>query len=246
MKFTWQWLQEHLHTEKDLSEILSCLPMIGLEVEEVTDKSEKLREFVIAKITECKQHPNADRLKILNVDDGSNLNYQIICGAPNAQKGLIGVLAKPGTFIPGTGINLDVGIIRGEKSFGMMCSEKELEMSNEHDGIIELDSDAVIGEKFYKYAGFDDPVISVSITPNRPDCLGVRGIARDLAAAGFGTLKPLKFKKIKGNFASPKKFSIDKDVLSKGLVPIISSRYFRNLSNKMSPKWMKNRLEAIG
>ena len=246
MKFTWLWLKDHIQTDENISKIVSCLPMIGLEVDEVIDKSKNLKEFVIGKVNECKQHPNADRLKILSVDDGSGNYHQVICGAPNAKKGLIGVFARIGTYIPGTGINLDVGTIRGEKSFGMMCSEKELEISDEHDGIIELDKDAIIGEKYYKYAGYDDPVINISVTPNRADCLGVRGIARDLAATGLGTLKPLKFKKITESFRSPIKFEIDKKVFSRGLVPTISSRFYKNLNNKKSPKWMSQRLEAIG
>ena len=246
MKFTWNWLLDHLQTEKSLTEILSILPMLGIEIENLEDKSQILKDFIIAKVIDAKQHPNADRLKILYIDDGTNSSHQVICGAPNAKKGLIGVFAKPGTIIPSNGLKLEVGSIRGEKSFGMMCSERELEISDEHDGIIELSSDAKIGEKFYKYFGFDDPVITISITPNRPDCLGVRGIARDLAAAGFGKLKPLKFKYVKGEFKSPKTFCIDKNVFSKGLVPSISSRYFKNLKNDKSPKWMSQRLEAIG
>ncbi len=246
MKFTFNWLLEHLDTDRSLEEITEKLSMLGLEVEDVTDKSQKLKDFVIAKVIEEKPHPNADRLKILSVDDNSGDIHQVICGAPNAKKNLIGVFAKPGMYIPGIDLKLAVGEIRGEKSYGMMCSERELEMSDEHDGIIELDESADIGKSFLEWSGLGDPVITIGITPNRADCLGVRGIARDLAASGFGKLKPLNIKEIKGTFESPIEFSISKELNEKKLVPSLTSRYFRKLNNCQSPKWMQQRLIAIG
>ena len=246
MRFTLNWLLEHLDTDKSLNEITDKLSMLGLEVEEVTDKSQKLKDFIIAKVIDEKPHPNADRLKILSVDDNSGDIHQVICGAPNAKKNLIGVFAKPGVYIPGINLKLAVGEIRGEKSYGMMCSERELEISDEHDGIIEIDENVKIGSSFLEWSGLGDPVITIGITPNRADCLGVRGIARDLAASGFGNLKPLKIKEIKGTFESPKQFSISKELNTKKLVPSLTSRYFRGLNNNQSPKWMQQRLIAIG
>ena len=246
MKFTWSWLKDHLDTDKSIKEITETLSMIGLEVENIEDRSEKIKDFCIAKITNCKTHPNADRLKILSVDDGSGTIHQVICGAPNAREGLVGVFAKPGMFIPGTGVNLEIGEIRGEKSFGMMCSERELEISDEHDGIIELSTDANLGERYVSWMGIEDPIITIGITPNRADCLGVRGIARDLSAAGMGDLKNIKVNSIKGSFKSPKSFKISKEIIEKGLVPIVTSRYFRKLKNGPSPKWMQQRLISIG
>ncbi len=246
MKFTWKWLNDHLETDKSLDEIAEILPMLGLEVDNIENKAERLKEFKIAKVIDSKPHPNADRLKVLTVDDASGEIHQVVCGAPNARKGLIGVFASPGMYIPGTGINLKVGEIRGEKSFGMMCSEKELEISDDHDGIIELDEKAVIGKEYVNWAGLDDPVISIGITPNRADCLGVRGVAQDLSAANMGKLKPLKFNQVKSYFESPKNFKISEDFLCKGLVTIIVGRYFRGLNNGQSPQWMRQRLKAIG
>ena len=246
MKFTWNWLKDHLETDKNINEIAEILPMLGLEVDNIENKADKLKEFTIAKVLECKVHPNADRLKILSVDDASGKIHQVICGASNVRKGLIGVFASPGMHIPGTGLDLKVGEIRGEKSFGMMCSEKELEISDDHEGIIELDEGAIVGQKYVKWSGIDDPVISISITPNRPDCLGVRGIAQDLAAAKMGDLKSLKSIKVNSSFESPKSFKISNEVSCKGLVPIVIGRYFRNLTNGESPQWMRQRLTAIG
>ena len=246
MKFTLNWLFDHLETDKTLQEITNKLSMIGLEVEDIDDKSEKLKDFLIAKVIDARPHPNADRLKILSVDDNSGNLHQVICGAPNARKDLVGVFAKPGMYIPGTNLKLTVGEIRGEKSYGMMCSERELEISDEHDGIIELESDVEIGGNYAKWAGLDDPIITIGITPNRADCLGVRGIARDLAASGCGRLKPLNLKNINGTFESPKIFSVSEEVNEKKLVPVLTSRYFKNLSNCNSPRWMQQRLTAIG
>ena len=246
MKFTLNWLFDHLETDKTFQEITNKLSMIGLEVEEIDDKSEKLKDFIIAKVVDARPHPNADRLKILSVDNNSGDLHQVICGAPNARKDLVGVFAKPGMYIPGTNLKLSVGEIRGEKSYGMMCSERELEISDEHDGIIELESDAKIGENYAKWSGLDDPIITIGITPNRADCLGVRGIARDLAASGCGRLKPLNLKNVKGTFESPKIFSVSEEVNEKKLVPVLTSRYFKNLSNCQSPRWMQQRLTAIG
>ncbi|MEO0638023.1 MAG: YtpR family tRNA-binding protein, partial [Pseudomonadota bacterium] len=188
MKFTLSWLKDHLETEASLDQITEALTMIGLEVEEVDDKS-SLQPFVIAKVLSAEKHPDADKLRVLSVNTGAGDPVQVVCGAPNAETGLIGAFAAPGTYVPGLDVTLSVGKIRGVESFGMMCSERELEMSDEHDGIISLPDDAPVGTPFADYAGLNDPVIEIGITPNRPDALGVSGIARDLAAYGIGEVK---------------------------------------------------------
>ena len=206
MKFTLSWLKDHLETDASVEEIGRVLTDLGLEVEEIIDPAAKLRGFTIAKIVSAEQHPDADRLRVLRVetDEGEK---QIVCGAPNARAGLIGVLAKPGDYVPGIDTTLSVGKIRGIESHGMMASERELELSDEHNGIIELPSGEV-GQKFTDWLAANapekiDPVFDIKITPNRPDALGVRGVARDLAARGVGTLKPLREAEIEGVFASP-------------------------------------------
>jgi phenylalanyl-tRNA synthetase beta chain len=192
MKFTLSWLKDHLETEATLDEICIRLTEIGLEVEDVDDKA-AYKPFVIAKVLSAEKHPEADRLKVLSVDAGPDINggkpLQIVCGAPNARAGLVGALARPGDYVPGIDVTLGVGKIRGVESHGMMCSEKELNMSDSHDGIIDLPADAPIGTSFAAYAHLDDPVIEINLTPNRPDCTSIYGIARDLAASGLGTLK---------------------------------------------------------
>ncbi|WP_348642780.1 YtpR family tRNA-binding protein, partial [Mesorhizobium sp. J18] len=181
MKFTLSWLKEHLETEATLEEICERLTMIGLEVESVDDKA-ALKPFVIARVLTAEQHPDADKLRVLSVDTGDGQPLQVVCGAPNARAGLVGAFAKPGTYVPGIDTTIQVGKIRGVESFGMMCSERELQMSDEHSGIIDLPADAPVGTSFASYAGLDDPVIEINLTPNRPDCTSVYGIARDLAA----------------------------------------------------------------
>ncbi len=241
MKFSLSWLKNHLETTASVAEIAETLDRIGLEVEELIDPSVNLRNFVIAEITTAEQHPNADRLRLLNVFDGTN-NHQVVCGAPNAKAGLKGVFAKAGDVIPLYNEVLKVGKIRDVESFGMMCSEKELLLSDEHDGIIELSSEAVVGQS--ADTAFDiDVVFEVNITPNRAECLGVRGIARDLAAAGLGVLKPLDIAKISTNGACPISITIEDQIACPNYV----GRLIANVDNsKQSPEWLKKRLSSIG
>ncbi|WP_375607866.1 MULTISPECIES: phenylalanine--tRNA ligase subunit beta [unclassified Bartonella] len=244
MKFTLSWLKDHLETNASLDEICEKLTAIGLEVDHVDDRS-SLKGFVIAKVLTAIKHPDADKLQILSVDTGTATPVQVVCGAPNARAGLIGVLALPGTYIPGLDVTLSVGKIRGVESFGMMCSQAELELTNEHDGIIELPEDAPIGDSFAAYAGLDDPIIDIGLTPNRSDCTGVRGIARDLAAAGMGKLKELSLSKLEPSFETPLDVSLD---FSQGssLCLGFAWREVRNVQNGESPQWMQQRLNAIG
>ena len=188
MKFTLSWLKDHLETEATLDEIVAKLTAIGLEVEHVDDKS-RFKPFVIARVLTAQRHPDADKLQVLTVDTGDGRPpVQVVCGAPNARAGLVGAFAAPGTYVPGIDVTLGVGKIRGVESHGMMCSERELQLSDEHDGIIDLPEDAPVGTSFARYYGIDDPVIEINLTPNRPDCTSIHGIARDLAAAGLGRL----------------------------------------------------------
>ena len=189
MKFTLSWLKTHLETDATLQQITDTLTRIGLELESVEDRGAALAPFRIARVVEAVQHPNADRLRVCTVDTGSD-TVRVVCGAPNARTGMKGVFAPPGTFIPGTGITLKVGEIRGVRSAGMLLSEREMGLGEDHAGILDLPEDAPVGVPYARWAGLDDPVIDVSVTPNRGDCFSVRGIARDLAAAGIGTLKP--------------------------------------------------------
>ncbi|MEL6435272.1 MAG: phenylalanine--tRNA ligase subunit beta [Pseudomonadota bacterium] len=241
MKFTLSWLKDHLETDATLDAIVERLTMIGLEVEEVDDKS-AFAPFKIARVVSAEKHPDADKLKVLMVDAGDGKPVQVVCGAPNAREGLVGAFAAPGTYVPGIDITLSVGKIRGVESFGMMCSERELEMSDAHDGIIDLADDAPVGESFATYAGLDDPVIEIGLTPNRPDCTGVYGIARDLAASGLGTLKPHGIKPALGKGPCPVTVSI-KDA---DLCPGFALRMVKGVNNGPSPKWMQQRLIAIG
>lgn len=244
MKFTLSWLKDHLETDASLNEICDKLTAIGLEVDHVDDRS-SLKGFVIAKVLTATKHPDADKLQILSVDTGAGTPMQIVCGAPNARAGLVGVLALPGTYVPGLDVTLSVGKIRGVKSFGMMCSAAELELSSEHDGIIELPEDALIGGSFAAYAGLDDPVIDIGLTPNRSDCTGVRGIARDLAATGIGRLKELSLPQFNTSFETPLHVSLD-FMQSASLCLGFAWREVRNVQNGMSPQWMQQRLSAIG
>ncbi|MEL6920481.1 MAG: phenylalanine--tRNA ligase subunit beta, partial [Pseudomonadota bacterium] len=241
MKFTLSWLKDHLDTQASLDEIVETLTMIGLEVEEVDDKS-AFAPFRIARVVSAEKHPDADKLKVLSVDAGDGKPVQVVCGAPNAREGLIGAFAAPGTYVPGIDVTLSVGKIRGVESFGMMCSERELEMSDAHDGIIDLPGDAPVGESFASYAGLDDPVIEIGLTPNRPDCTGVYGIARDLAAAGLGTLKPTGITPVKSRGACPVSVTIE----DADLCPGFALRMVKGVKNAQSPKWMQQRLIAIG
>jgi len=196
MKFTLSWLKEHLDTTASLEEIRERLTMLGLEVEGITNAAETLKGFVVGYVVEAKQHPNADRLRVCMVDTGSGV-VQVVCGAPNARTGMKGIFAPTGSYIPGTDLHLKASKIRCEDSNGMLCSSRELQLGDDHSGIIDLPAEAKTGASAAEALGLDDPVIEIKVTPNRGDCLGVHGIARDLAAAGVGTLKPFKAERIK-------------------------------------------------
>jgi phenylalanyl-tRNA synthetase, beta subunit, non-spirochete bacterial len=243
MKFTLSWLKDHLDTEASLEEICERLTAIGLEVEDVDDKA-AYKPFVIAKVLSAEKHPEADRLKVLMVDAGDGKPVQIVCGAPNARVGLVGALARPGTYVPGIDVTLAVGKIRGVESHGMMCSEKELNISDNHDGIIDLPEDAPVGTSFAAYSGLDDPVIEINLTPNRPDCTSIYGIARDLAASGLGKLKAPKAPSFPVEGETPHEVKIMLD--DERLCPGFAYRLVRGVKNGPSPKWMQQRLLAIG
>jgi phenylalanyl-tRNA synthetase beta chain len=250
MKFTLSWLKHFLETDASAREIADTCTMIGLELEDLVSPADALAPFTIAHVIEARQHPNADRLRVCIVDAGPDINdgkpIQVVCGAPNARTGMKGVFAPAGTHIPGTGIDLKPGVIRGEESNGMLCSERELMLSEDHEGIIDLPEDAPLGEKYADYAGLDDPVIDVAITPNRPDALGVYGIARDLAAKKIGTLKPLAVEPVAGTFDSPIDVSLQFDDPSNGPCPLFVGRYVRGVRNGPSPDWMQKWLRAVG
>ena len=248
MKFTLSWLKDHLETSSSLDDILYALTDLGLEVEEVVNPAAKLSPFTIAKVLHAEKHPDADKLRVCRVltDEGEK---QIVCGAPNAREGITVVLCKPGDYVPGIDVTLGIGKIRGVESHGMMASERELELSDEHNGIIELPSGEV-GQKFIDWLAANrpaavDPMIHIKITPNRPDALGVRGVARDLAARGLGTLKPLVIPTIKGGFASPVQVEIAADTKTKAC-PHFAGRTIRGVTNGPSPDWLQARLKAIG
>ncbi len=248
MKFTLSWLKDHLETEAPLDDILYALTDLGLEVEDVTNPAARLAPFTLAKVLHAEQHPDADKLRVCRVltDEGEK---QIVCGAPNARAGITVVLCKPGDYVPGIDVTLGVGKIRGVESHGMMASERELELSDEHNGIIELPSGEV-GQRFVDWLAVNRPaavdtMIHIKITPNRPDALGVRGIARDLAARGLGTLKPLPIPAITGGFPCPIRVEIDPSLKTKGC-PLFAGRLIRGVTNGPSPAWLQARLMAIG
>ena len=251
MKFTLSWLKDHLETEAPLADILYALTDLGLEVEAVSDPVARLGAFRICKVIEAGPHPNADKLRLCRVatypdgPGGRIEEVQVVCGAPNARTGLVGVFAPVGTHVPGTGIDLKPGVIRGVASNGMLCSERELELSDAHDGIIELAADAPLGARYIDYAGLNDPMIHIKVTPNRPDALGIRGIARDLAARGLGQLKPLVAVAISGGFPSPVSVTIDPALKALGC-PLFAGRVIRGVKNRPSPAWLQQRLRAIG
>ena len=240
MKFTLSWLKTHLNTDADLSAILKGLTNIGLEVEGVESPAEKLGAFRIARVLTADPHPQADKLQVLTVDAGDG-PLQVVCGAPNARAGLIGVFGTEGAVVPVNGMVLKKTAIRGVESKGMMCSFRELELGEDHDGIIDLDPEAPIGQVYAQWAGLDDPVIDVSITPNRQDCMGVRGIARDLAAAGLGTLNAIIVPVIDGVEPGPNVRTDDTDGC-----PAFFARTVRGVTNGQSPEWMARRLKAVG
>ena len=245
MKFTLSWLKTHLETDRPLDEIATTLSMIGLEVESIEDRAKDLASFTVAYVKEARQHPNADRLRVCIVDTGSE-EVQVVCGAPNARTGMKGVFAAAGAYIPGTDMVLKPGTIRGEASNGMLVSEREMGLSDEHEGIIDLPEDAEVGTPFAAVLGLDDPVIDLGITPNRGDCLGVRGVARDLAAAGLGRLKPFDAAAVPGVFASPRRWLRDLPDELGAACPYVVGRTFRNVTNGPSPRWLQERLLAIG
>src|SRR5690242_4559682 len=245
MKLTLAWLKEHLETDHSLGEIADKLTMIGLEVERIDDKATRLAPFVIARVVEAKPHPNADRLRVCMVDTGDGKPIQVVCGAPNARTGMTGVFVPPGAFIPGKNMTLAVGTIRGVESRGMLVSEFELQISDDHDGIIDLPADAPVGEPYAKWAGLDDPVIEINLTPNRPDCAGVNGIARDLAAADMGRFKENTVKPLKGEFPCPVSVRLDFGA-TPSLCPAFALRLVRGVRNGPSPAWLQRRLTAIG
>ncbi len=244
MKFTLSWLKSHLETDATLAQIETRLTELGLEVEGVDDPAARLSGFIVAHVAEAEQHPNADRLRVCKVDTGSGI-IQVVCGAPNARAGLKVILAQPGTFIPVTGDVLKKGTVRGVESQGMMCSWRELGLGEDHDGIAELDPSLPVGTKLLDVISLD-PVIEISVTPNRADCLGVRGIARDLAASGLGVLKPLDVSAVPGGFKSPLAVRLDFPADATAACPIFVGRTIRGVKNGDSPDWLKNRLTAIG
>lgn len=241
MKFSLSWLNAHLDTDASLTEITDKLTDIGLELEGVENPADALRPFRVAKVIEAGPHPNADKLQLLKVDDGSAEPWQVVCGAPNARKDMVGVFGPPGTYIPGSDFTLKPAKIRDVESFGMMCSARELELGEDHDGIIELPADAPVGTSYADYAQIDDPVIDVAITPNRQDCMGVRGIARDLAAAGMGTLKPLDIASNARNGAGP-----DIAIDDPEGCPAFYGCTVSGVTNGASPDWMQARLKSAG
>jgi len=245
MKFTLSWLYDHLDSKADVNVIINTLTNIGLEVESVQDKEQEFKAFTVAQVTNVKKHPDADRLKVCDVKT-KNGNFQVVCGAHNVKTGMLGIFAPINTYISGTKLHLKKSKIRGIESCGMLVSEREMGISDEHEGIIEIDKSYQVGDSFAKIFGLDDPIIEINITPNRSDCLSVRGIARDLAAAGLGTLKEIKFEKIKGNFESNIKWKRNFNKNEDFLCPGVSGRLFKNINNIESPDWLKKKLKAIG
>jgi len=248
MKFSLGWLRQYLETGADAAAIAAKLNAIGIEVEEIEDPAERFAGFTVARVLTAAPHPDADKLQVLTVDTGSGDPLQVVCGAPNARAGLVGVLGRPGAVVPANGMELRKSAIRGVESNGMMCSSRELELGDDHDGIIELPADAPVGTPYPAYAGLDDPVIDVSITPNRQDCMGVRGIARDLAAAGLVTLRPLAevyrvavIAPVPGDGPAPDVRTDD----TQGC-PAFYGRVIRGVSNGPSPEWLQAALQGAG
>jgi phenylalanyl-tRNA synthetase beta chain len=241
MKTTVSWLKSHLDTAAGTDALVERLVMLGHDVDGVEDRGAGLGDFVTARVVSAEQHPQADRLRVCVVDNGT-AQIQVVCGAPNARAGMIGVFGKAGVTVPKTGTVLTESAIRGVVSRGMLMSEAELKLSDNHDGIIDLPPDTPIGARYVSIAGLDDPVIDIKVTPNRADCLGARGLARDLAATGVGTLKPLDTTPVPGKFKSPVVLRID-DLKA---CPLFLGRHIRGLKNGPSPDWLRARLESIG
>lgn len=246
MKFTLSWLKDHLDTDAPVDAITHALTRIGLELEGVENPADRLKGFRIARVLTAERHPQADKLQVLRVDTGDGDPLQVVCGAPNARAGLVGVLGLPGAVVPANGMELKVSAIRGVTSNGMMCSTRELELGEDHDGIIELPADVPVGMAFADYAGLDDPVIDVAITPNRQDCMGVRGIARDLAAAGIGTLRPLADVVAMLPDVTPTGVGPDVRTDDPEGCPAFFARTVRGVRNGPSPEWLQRRLNAVG
>ncbi|MBR0679344.1 phenylalanine--tRNA ligase subunit beta [Roseomonas eburnea] len=242
MKFTLSWLRDHLDTDAGVDEIARRLNAIGLEVEGIEDRGAALASFRIARVIEAVQHPNADRLRHLRVDVGDGVERSVVCGAPNARTGMMGVAALPGEYVPGTGVTLKVGEIRGVKSEAMMLSAREMGLGDDHSGIVDLPADAPLGESYVKWAGLDDPIIEISVTPNRGDALSVRGVARDLAASGLGRLKPWSAPAAAPAYKSPLNWKIEDPRACLWVL----GRAVRGVKNGPSPKWLQDRLTAIG
>ena len=241
MKFTMTWLKEHLDTKIANEDIIDKLTSIGLEVEEINDTSKVFADFIVAQVMEEKKHPDADKLKVCKVDIGSKI-IDVVCGAPNVEKNMKVVYAPPGAIIPSSQMKLKAAKIRGVESLGMMCSEHELGISENHDGIIKLDDNVKVGQSYAEISGLDDVMVEIGITPNRQDCLGVYGIARDLTAAGLGKLKSEKINETKSDFKSP----IDIEIQDLEKCPAFAGRYIKNLKNIESPEWLKKRIKSIG
>ena len=243
MKFSLSWLKDHLDTDEPLEKLADKLTMIGLEVEHIDDKAKALAPFTIAKVITAEQHPNADRLRVCMVDTGNGEPpVQVVCGAPNARAGLMTVFSPPGTYIPAKDFTISVGVIRGVESRGMLCSASELALPDDTDGIIELPADAPIGARYAEWAKLGDPVIEINLTPNRQDCTGVFGIARDLSAADMGVLKQPAIKQIVGEFPCPVKVTVEDATLCPGF----ALRLVRGVKNGPSPEWLQQRLTSIG
>lgn len=245
MKFTVGWLRDHLETEAGIEDLSAALTALGLEVESVRNPAADLDAFTVARVIEAAPHPNADRLKVCRVETALG-ERQVVCGAPNARTGMKGIFAPTGTTIPGTGLLLKVSKIRDVESNGMLVSEREMGLGGDHTGIIELDQDVEVGVSFATVMGLDDPVIEIAITPNRQDCLGVRGIARDLAAAGHGRFKARAIEPVPGGFESPVTVALDFVPETADACPMFGGRYIRGIKNGPSPRWLQDRLRAIG
>ena len=245
MKFTLNWLKEHLDTDAPLDTIVDKLTMIGLEVERVEDKAKALTSFTVVSVVSAEKHPNADKLRVCMVDTGSGVPVQVVCGAPNARAGMKAVFAAPGTIIPASGTELKVGSIRGVESRGMLVSGRELGLNDDHEGIIDLPADATVGQPFSDVLGLNDPMIEINLTPNRADCTGVHGVARDLAAADIGAFKERTPKTVKGEFPAPVSVKLDFGS-TPSLCPGFALRLVKGVKNGPSPEWLQTRLRAIG
>ena len=246
MKLPFSWLKDHLETELSVFHVAEALTMLGLEVERIDDQISRLGSFVIGEIVSCISHPQANRLRICHVRIGQEETAQVVCGAPNARLGLKSVFAPPGTYIPALGTDLKIAKIRGITSHGMLCSERDLSLSNNHDRIIEAPHDLEPGQSFATATSQADDVIDLAITPNRGDCLSIYGIARDLAAAGMGRIKASVAPVVSGSYKSPVSVYYDDNSAIMEACPIFVGRHFRGLCNGASPSWLANRLYLVG